>query len=61
MESSPPRITAGNTLMPKNESAEETPLTTPTTTPARADTIAEMPHDNANTWRTEMPSDWATC
>src|SRR5688572_1024165 len=61
IESSPPRITAGNTLMPKKESAGETPLTTPTTTPARADTIAEIPHERAKTCRTEMPSDWATC
>ena len=33
----------------------------PTTTPATADTAAEMPQESANTWRTEMPRDCATC
>ncbi|MNV87611.1 hypothetical protein D3C71_1817480 [compost metagenome] len=48
-------------MMPKKESAEDTPLTTPTVTPATADTMAEMAQLIANMWRTEMPSDCATC
>src|SRR6202163_1618432 len=61
IESSPPRIAAGNTLMPYADRPDETPLTTATTTPATADTVAEIAHAIANTLLTEMPSDCATC
>ena len=61
MELRPPRITAGNTLMPNSDRAEETPLTMPKTTPASAETIAEIAHDSANIFCTEMPRLWATC
>ena len=47
--------------MPKKERAEDTPLTVPTTTPATADTMAEIAQLSAKTLRTEMPSDCATC
>ena len=36
-------------------------MTTATTTPATADTVAEIAHAMANTLFTEMPSDCATC
>jgi len=36
-------------------------LTTATTTPATAETVAEIAHAIANTVLTEMPSDCATC
>ena len=36
-------------------------MTTATTTPATAETIAEIAQAIANTFLTEMPSDCATC
>ncbi len=61
IESSPPRITAGNTLIPKKDIADDTPLTIPTTTPATAETIAEIAQAMAKTCRIEMPRDCAAC
>src|SRR6476660_5232252 len=61
IESSPPRIAAGNTLMPYADRPDDTPLTTATTQPATAETVAEIAQAIANTVLTEMPSDCATC
>jgi len=61
IESSPPSIAAGNTLIPYADRPEETPLTTATTTPATAETVAEIAQAIANTLFTDMPSDCATC
>src|SRR3954453_24022449 len=60
MLSSPPRITAGKTLMPKKERAEDTPLTVPTTTPPPPDPMAEIAQLREKVLATEMPTDYAT-
>src|SRR4029078_4277178 len=61
IESSPPRIAAGNTLIPYADRPEETPLTTATPLPATAEPVAEIAQAIANTLFTDMPSDCATC
>src|ERR1700724_2985281 len=61
IEWSPPRKAAGKTFMPEAHRPDDTPLTTATTTPATADTVAEIAHAIANTFLTEIPKDCATC
>ena len=47
--------------MPYAERPDDTPLTMATTTPASAETVAEIAQAMANTLFTETPSDCATC
>jgi len=61
IESSPPTMTAGKTLMPMMASELETALTSPSTTPATQDTSAEIAQAIAKTCFTEMPRLCATC
>ena len=61
IESKPPKITAGKTLIPIIESELDTPLTIAITTPAVADTVAAIPQLMANTCFTEIPKLCAIC
>src|SRR5262249_61776915 len=60
-DSGPQGLAAGTPLIPKAASPAETPWTPAPTTPATAETVAEIAQAIANTFFTEMPSDCATC
>src|SRR5512146_3164925 len=61
METSPPRIVAGNTLSPKWYRELLIPLMFPMRTPPMPETTAEMIQESAKMHLTEIPIDCATC
>src|SRR5512142_304823 len=61
IESSPPRMVAGKTFRPKWYRVLLIPLMFPMRTPPIPETTAEMIHDSAKIFLTEIPIDWATC